>query len=137
NPDMPLPAFLRGPAATRLACAPRDEDAPGAAALLDGAYWNGGLSRADLAAAHLGSQAWVAARDDTGGLVATARACTDGAKHAWIYDVMVAPAWRGRGLGQAVMRLLLDHPAVRGAGKLHLRTRDAQPLYRKFGFIDE
>lgn len=148
NPDMPAPAFLRWPAGARggeaearggarLVCALDAKDAETAAALLDGAYWNGGFSRADLAAAHLGSQAWVGARDANGALAASARAITDGAKHAWIYDVIVAPEHRGRGLGLAVVRLLMEHPAVRGARKLHLGTRDAHGLYRKLGFVDE
>jgi nitroimidazol reductase NimA-like FMN-containing flavoprotein (pyridoxamine 5'-phosphate oxidase superfamily)/ribosomal protein S18 acetylase RimI-like enzyme len=137
NPDMPLPAFLRGPEGTRLVCAPAASDARAAAALLDGAYWNGGISRETLAAGHLGSPAWVAARDANGALVASARAIGDGAKTAWILDVIVAPSFRGRGLGTALMRLLLDHPAVRGVARILLRTRDAHALYRKFGFVDE
>ena len=50
--------------------------------------------------------------------------------------MIVAPAWRGRGLGQAVTRLLLNHPQVRGARRIMLGTRDAQALYARFGFID-
>lgn len=49
---------------------------------------------------------------------------------------MVAPAWRGRGLGKALIRLLLDHPAVRGARRVLLGTRDAQAFYRGFGFAE-
>jgi ribosomal protein S18 acetylase RimI-like enzyme len=49
---------------------------------------------------------------------------------------VVAPAWRRRGLGAAVMRLLLDHPRVRHAAAVRLQTMDAQPLYRKLGFVD-
>jgi nitroimidazol reductase NimA-like FMN-containing flavoprotein (pyridoxamine 5'-phosphate oxidase superfamily)/ribosomal protein S18 acetylase RimI-like enzyme len=137
NPDMPVPAFLQGPGGMRLCCAPGADDAPAAGALLDGAYWNDGFSVPDLAEAHTRSQAWVGARDAGGQLVASARAITDGKKHAWIYDVIVTPSLRGRGLGRAVVRLVLDHPAVRGARKLHLGTRDAQDLYRKLGFVDE
>lgn len=144
NVDMPVPGFLAWPGGSassaggaRLVCAPGERDAEQAAALLEGAYWNGGFSRRELAAAHLGSQAWVGARDAGGALVASARAITDGAKHAWIYDVIVAPEVRGRGLGIAVTRLVMDHPAVRGARKLHLGTRDAHGLYRKLGFVDE
>ncbi|MEZ4295333.1 MAG: GNAT family N-acetyltransferase [Polyangiaceae bacterium] len=62
---------------------------------------------------------------------------SDRVKHAWIYDVIVAPAFRGRGIGHAVVKLALDHPAVRGAGRVHLATRDAHGLYRKLGFLEE
>jgi N-acetylglutamate synthase-like GNAT family acetyltransferase len=51
-----------------------------------------------------------------------------------IQDVMVAPAWRGRGVGEAIVRLLLDHLAVRHARRIYLMTRDAQPFYARLGF---
>ena len=50
--------------------------------------------------------------------------------------MIVAPAWRGRGVGQALTRLVLDHPAVRDTATVMLGTRDAQALYAKFGFVD-
>jgi hypothetical protein len=34
------------------------------------------------------------------------------------------------------MRLLLRHPALRGLCTIGLRTRDAQSLYREFGFVE-
>ena len=52
-----------------------------------------------------------------------------------IYDVIVAPEWRRRSLGRTLVRLLLDHPAVRGASQVRLGTRDAQRLYAGFGFV--
>jgi N-acetylglutamate synthase-like GNAT family acetyltransferase len=130
------PGFLQGPPGARLCCAPSAEDAPAAAELLRDAYWNGGVSREALVRAHLGSAAWVAAHDEAGRLIASARAISDGSKWAWIYDVVVAPTWKGRGLGQALLRLLLGHPAVRDARQVKLGTRDAQAFYRKLGFLD-
>ena len=126
------PAFLTGPA--RLYCAPEPETAEEVAELLKDTYWNGGVPREALVRSHLNSSAWVAARDDDGRVVGSARALADGAKYAWIYDVIVAPDWRARGLGAALMRLLLDHPAVRGARTVLLGTRDAQSFYARFGF---
>ncbi len=136
NPGTPVPAFLRGPAGTSLAAWLGAEDAADAAALLDGAYWNDGLTPATLASAHRGSIAWVGARDAAGALVATARAISDVEKRAWIYDVMVAPALRGKGVGEAVMRLLLDHPALRRVRRVYLATRDAEAFYARLGFGD-
>jgi nitroimidazol reductase NimA-like FMN-containing flavoprotein (pyridoxamine 5'-phosphate oxidase superfamily)/ribosomal protein S18 acetylase RimI-like enzyme len=136
NPGTPIPAFLRGPASTSLAAWLGAEDAAAAGALVDGAYWNDGFSGATLARAHLGSTAWVGARDAAGALVATARAIGDAEKRAWIYDVMVAPACRGKGVGDAVMRLLLDHPALRRVRRVYLATRDAQAFYQRLGFGD-
>ncbi len=151
NPDTPTPAFLRFapklddsnggskartmvPATLHCALDPRDVDA--AVALLAPEYWNDQHPPERIAGAVAGSSLFVGARVD-GKLVACARAISDGHKYAWVYDVVVAPPWRGCGLGEAVMRLCLDHPRVRGAARVLLQTRDAQPLYRKLGFIEE
>ncbi|MBK9033801.1 MAG: GNAT family N-acetyltransferase [Myxococcales bacterium] len=136
NPAAPTPAFLAAPAGVTLHPWLPPEAADDVAALLDGTYWNLGFTRAQLAAAQRGSTAWVGARADGGALIGSARALSDGAKRGWIYDVIVDPAWRGRGVGQALTRLVLDHPAVRATATVMLGTRDAQGLYAKFGFVD-
>jgi nitroimidazol reductase NimA-like FMN-containing flavoprotein (pyridoxamine 5'-phosphate oxidase superfamily)/GNAT superfamily N-acetyltransferase len=137
NPGAPLPTFLAAPAGLTLHAWLPDGDAIAAADMLVDEYWNAGtFTHAELVAAHRGSPAWVGARDEHGALVASARAISDGAKLAWIYDVIVAPAWRGRRVGEAVTRLLLDHPQLRSVRRVMLGTRDAMPLYERFGFVD-
>ncbi len=63
-----------------------------------------------------------------------ARTVTDSATFAWIADVMVAPEYRGRGLGRWLIECILEHPAVVPTAQQVLRTRDAHELYTKFGF---
>ena len=136
NPDTPLPAFLVSAPGVTMQCAPRSqEDAEACAGLLADAYWNDRFSRDEIIASHLASSAWVVARDQGGAIVASARAISDGCKYAWIYDVIVAKSHRGRGVGDAVVRLLLDHPAVRKARFVKLGTRDAMPFYERMGFV--
>ncbi len=132
--DHPWPDALRGPHALRLLPAVDARRAAEAAALLQGAYWLRGQSAERIAAAQRSATAWVGAVDADGALVACARALSDRVRVAWIYDVVVAPAWRGRGVGAAVMRTLLDHPAVRDAVGVRLGTVDAAPFYERFGF---
>ena len=136
NPDTPTPAFLTCPGGATLASSLGPDDAGAAADLVRDAYWNTDMTRADLVRAHLGSTAWVGARDDRGALVATARAISDQGKRAWIYDVMIAPELRGRGVGAALLRLLLAHPAVRHVRRVYLSTHDAQGFYARLGFGD-
>ncbi len=141
NPDAPAPLFLAAPdaapAGTTLHAWLPPTQADEAAALLEEEYWNtGAFSRDELRRAHASGNPWVGARDASGRLIASARAVSDSAKLAWLYDVIVAPSARRRGLGQAVTRLLLDHPEVRGARRVLLGTRDAQALYARFGFVD-
>lgn len=132
NPALPDPDFLGAPARLRLC--PTADHAAQCADLLADAYWNQGVPWASLRTAHLGSTAWVVAEQD-GAVVASARALSDGAKFAWIYDVIVAEPWRGRGLGRALLRVLFDHPAVRGARRVMLATRDAMAFYARLGFV--
>lgn len=134
NPDAPTPAFLDAPAGVTLCCAPDARDVPALLELLRGVYWNVGVTDDAIAATHRAASAWVGARDAEGQLVSTARALSDRAKRAFVFDVAVRPDLHGRGVGRAVMRLLLDHPAVRGCPVVWLRTRDAQRFYEPMGF---
>jgi ribosomal protein S18 acetylase RimI-like enzyme/predicted FMN-binding regulatory protein PaiB len=136
NAEDPVPDLLRGPRGTTLSVALGPGDAEASARLVAGAYWNDRFDVERLARATAAASAWVGARDSDGNLCATARAISDGAKLAWIYDVWVAEGLRGSGVGEAVMRLLLDHPRVRGAALVHLGTRDAQAFYRRLGFVE-
>ena len=38
-------------------------------------------------------------------------------------------------VGEAVVRMLLDHPALRGCALQWLSTRDAQSFYARLGFV--
>lgn len=136
NPDTPVPGFLAAPEGARLHAWLDGARAPEAAALVGGEYWNDGFAPEELARAHRESPAWVGASDAQGALIGTARAISDGGKRAWIYDVCVRHDWRGRGLGQALMRLLLAHPAMRDVRVVRLATKDAQSLYARFGFVE-
>ncbi len=135
NPEAPVPEFLQAPAGASLHPWLPEALSGEAAALLEGAYWNDLFSAEEVRRAQPGSGAWVGARDERGALIATARAISDGSKIAWIYDVCVAERWRGKGLGRAVVRLLLEHPRVRHARRVFLGTRDAQGLYAGLGFL--
>jgi nitroimidazol reductase NimA-like FMN-containing flavoprotein (pyridoxamine 5'-phosphate oxidase superfamily)/GNAT superfamily N-acetyltransferase len=135
RPELGVPEFLRGPAGTRLCCRPRPSEVALAVALVEGEYWNTTTSAETIRHAHERSPVWVGARDDQGRLIATARASGDQSKHAWIYDVAVAPSWRGKGVGAAVLNLLLDHPLLRDVRQVHLQTRDAGSFYAKLGFV--
>jgi GNAT superfamily N-acetyltransferase len=61
------------------------------------------------------------------------RIVTDYITFAWICDVYVEPANRGRGLGKWLMECTMAHPAANTRLRL-LATRDAHGLYEKYGF---
>lgn len=72
---------------------------------------------------------------DGGRQIGFARAFTDGASFVYLADVYVLDEYRGRGLGVALVRFMVeDGPLADRRWILH--TRDAHDLYRKFGFAE-
>jgi GNAT superfamily N-acetyltransferase len=63
-----------------------------------------------------------------------ARVVTDEATFAYLCDVYVLEAHRGRGLGRWMMEIVMAHPSLQGLRRFHLVTRDAHGLYTKLGF---
>jgi ribosomal protein S18 acetylase RimI-like enzyme len=72
------------------------------------------------------------------GVLALVVFSTPTGRHAWIEDVVVDEAARGRGLGEALSRAALQRAAERGAGAVNLTSRpsrtSANRLYQKLGF---
>lgn len=68
--------------------------------------------------------------------VGFARAITDYATFAYIADVFVNEAFRGRGLSKWMMECIKSHPELQGLRRWALITRDAHGLYRQFGFTE-
>ncbi len=64
-----------------------------------------------------------------------ARVVSDKATFAWLADVFIDPAYRGKGLGEWIVSCALEHPSTH-VGLNLLATRDAHDLYRKFGYED-
>jgi ribosomal protein S18 acetylase RimI-like enzyme len=124
------PAFLSGPDGLRITPgAPWDDRIRDLLRLQE---WNGPFTDEALAAMWSASARVIATQD--GRLLGTARAVSDGVKFAYIGDVAVAADAQGQGIGAAMMRTLLDHPEVRGARRVILRTRIAAGFYEKLGF---
>ncbi len=71
-----------------------------------------------------------------GAQVGFARVVTDCATFAYLCDVYVLEAHRGRGLSKWMMREAMAHPALAGARRVMLATRDAHGLYRQSGFTE-
>jgi len=63
-----------------------------------------------------------------------ARAVTDSATYAYLADVYVEAAHRGRGLGKFVLSCVMAHPNLQGLRRWALATSDAHGLYAPHGF---
>ena len=101
--------------------------------LSDDSYWAKGRTRAVTDAAVDGSLLFGAYTPE-GEMVGAARVVTDGVTFAWICDVYVLGPHRSRGLGKALMKAIVTHPAVVDCKRVLVVTADAHELYRRFGF---
>ncbi len=103
-------------------------------ALLDGhSFWAKGRSRAQLGRMLGGSQVVVSAWRGKE-LVGFGRATSDGVFRAVLWDVVVAEARQGQGLGRRIVEELLASQAVAGAERIYLMTTTGQGFYERLGF---
>ncbi|NER14144.1 GNAT family N-acetyltransferase [Leptobacterium flavescens] len=65
-----------------------------------------------------------------------ARVITDYATVAYLGDVFILPAYRGKGLSKMLMKELMEYPSLQGLRRWILLTGDAHELYKKFQWTD-
>ncbi len=66
--------------------------------------------------------------------VGYARLITDHTTFAYLADVYVEEAHRGKGLSKKMMEVLLERDWVKGLRRVMLATLDAHQLYAQYGF---
>ncbi len=106
--------------------------------LFEATGWNQeyGLSRSEAHRALRASWRFVSVRE-RGLLVGFGRVISDGAIHALIVDLMVHPAFRGKGIGAAILRRLVAECKRRGVRDIQLFCAAGKAgFYRKHGFAE-
>jgi len=68
--------------------------------------------------------------------VGFARIISDFTTFAYLADVFVLPAHRGKGLSKWLMQIIMSYPDLQGLRRFLLTTMDAHELYRQFGFTE-
>lgn len=102
-------------------------------AFLSRSYWAAGIPM-EAVRTMIANCFCIGAYSREAGQVGFARVLTDYARFAFLADVFVLEAQRGKGLGKLLVKTVLDHTALGNAGVWLLATRDAHGLYEKFGF---
>jgi GNAT superfamily N-acetyltransferase len=95
-------------------------------------YWARQIPRETVARALANSLPFTVRVDDV--FAGFARVTTDRATVAYLGDVFVLPAFRGRGLSKWLIECVLSHPELQGLRRWLLATADAHGLYAQFGF---
>jgi GNAT superfamily N-acetyltransferase len=102
--------------------------------LCDESYWAAGRSR-ETQDRLIDSAARVVGLYDGEKQIGFCRAASDGTSFVYLADVYVLDAYRGRGLGEALVRAMVEEGPLAHLRWL-LHTTDMHPLYRKLGFAE-
>ncbi len=108
-------------------------DSAEVAALLKTTYWANTRSLETIEKSMRNSSCYGVYLDEEKKLIGFARVISDDATTYYLCDVVIDPAYRGRGLGKALVSHIVSLPEYVGLRGL-LLTKDAHGLYEKFGF---
>jgi GNAT superfamily N-acetyltransferase len=85
-----------------------------------------------------GSQVCIGLVESSGRLVGFTRIITDFVFKALVFDVIVAPGYRGVGVGDRLMSLAVGHERLRGVKSMELYCLpELMPFYQRHGFSDD
>jgi GNAT superfamily N-acetyltransferase len=101
--------------------------------LSEESYWAKGRPRETQAELNARAARVVGLYHDGRQIGFTRTALVDGMHVAYLYDVYVLEEYRGRGLGEELVREMVENGALAHL-KWLLHTSDMHPLYRKLGF---
>ncbi len=124
------------PGAYEISADPARLDVAAIHAYLTRSYWSDGIPIDIVERAISHSLCFGIYEAASGAQVGFARVVTDYATFGYLCDVYVLEDHRGRGLAKRMMRAVMAHPALAGARRIMLATRDAHALYRGSGFAD-
>jgi GNAT superfamily N-acetyltransferase len=98
-------------------------------------WWTEGRSLAETKQCVEGSQICIGLVDDAGALYGFSRVLTDYTLKALIFDVIVSEQYRGTGLGDELMELVMGHEQLRRVKHFELYCLpEMYGFYEKFGF---
>ncbi|MGE5175892.1 MAG: GNAT family N-acetyltransferase [Hyphomicrobiales bacterium] len=100
------------------------------------AWWAKGRVRSDVVRALEHSRPVVTAWEGDL-LVGFTRVISDLTFRATIWDVIVRPSHRGRGIGGDLVRYVLEHPDLESVTQFFLLTADQHRFYERLGFTRE
>jgi GNAT superfamily N-acetyltransferase len=96
-------------------------------------YWASGITR-DVIERAVAHSLNFTILDPGGAQVGFCRVTSDYATFAYLMDVFVLEAHRGRKLGEWLIETVMAHPLLQGLRVFRLATADAHGLYQKYGF---
>lgn len=99
------------------------------------AWWAKDRTLQETTSCVKGSQVCIGLLDDDNQLIGFTRVLSDFIYKAIIFDVIVSEAYRGKGIGQALMRLVKNHHQLKAVKHFELYcVEEMEPFYELFDF---
>lgn len=102
-------------------------------AYISRSYWADKIPKETLARA-ISNSLCFGVFTDANEQIGFARMITDKATFAYMADVYILEAHRGKGLSKWLVQQMMEHPDLQGLRRINLATRDAHSLYERYGF---
>ena len=102
--------------------------------MLAESYWVTGIKIDEVIKSAANSAILVGAFTEEGRQISYARAISDKTRFAYVLDVFVDKDYRKMGIGQAMLKYMMDQEEMKSVYHWLLITRDAHEVYRKIGF---
>jgi GNAT superfamily N-acetyltransferase len=102
--------------------------------MLQDAFWCVGIKEKEVTQGAQNSALLVGAFTTDNKQIGYARVISDRTRFAYILDVIVDDKYRKQGIGQAMIRFILNHPVLKDIYQWLLITKDAHGVYQKVGF---
>jgi ribosomal protein S18 acetylase RimI-like enzyme len=102
--------------------------------MLKDAFWSIGIKKNEIIQGAQNSALLVGAFTNDHNQIGFSRVISDKTRFAYILDVIVDEKYRKQGIGQAMIRFILNHPDLKDIYHWLLVTKDAHGVYQKVGF---
>jgi GNAT superfamily N-acetyltransferase len=102
--------------------------------MLSMAYWSVGIGKDEVMKGAANSTLVFGVFDEANHQIAYARVLSDKVRFCYLMDVIVDEKFRRQGIGQDLVKYILNYSELADVYTWTLRTADAHGVYEKFGF---
>lgn len=102
--------------------------------MLAQAYWSPGIPKGEVMKGAVNSSLVFGVFDAANVQIGYARVLSDKTRFCYLMDVIVDEKHRRKGIGQDIVKYILNYPELKDVYTFTLRTADAHGVYEKLGF---
>jgi N-acetylglutamate synthase-like GNAT family acetyltransferase len=102
--------------------------------MLKEVFWSIGIEKNEIMQGAANSALLAGVFNSENQQIGFARVVSDKTRFAYIMDVVVDESYRKQGIGQLMIRNILDHPDLKDVYQWLLKTKDAHGVYKNAGF---